>query len=93
MEAEGEEDAPAGTAEAMAPVAAGCDEELARLLQEQEEQALEESRRQQQAEDAIWHRHWSLLNLSPRALEPTSGVSHPLFSGLLRRSARNSPST
>ena len=52
MEAEGEEDAPAGTAEAMAPVAAGCDEELARRLQEQEEQALEESRRQQQAEDA-----------------------------------------
>ena len=37
MEAEGEEDAPAGTAEAMAPVAAGCDEELARRLQEQEE--------------------------------------------------------
>lgn len=52
VEAEGEAGAPAGTAEAMAPVAAGCDEELARRLQEQEDQALEESRRQQQAEDA-----------------------------------------
>ena len=65
VEAEEVAGAPAETAEAMAPVAAGCDEELARRLQEQEEQALEESRRQQQAEDARLAQALEFVELEP----------------------------
>jgi hypothetical protein len=55
----------AGTAKAMTPVAAGGHEELARRLQEQDEQALEASRLLQQAEDARLAQALELDELEP----------------------------